>query len=347
MNFLDLYINDDTHDWSDQSNNEYTELVIEQKLNLNPDPEDILYDQYDQNNMIDQNTPFDDDGESDYIFMEDIVDKNPITLETICIIHYECAMAYSIKSLIDNIKNDMNYKPLLTKSIEKINDIIIYIKWINNASKILADKIGQSLQQNEYEYPKYSVSHIDDSGFISRTGSDLRNSSHNSVPAIIRSSYNFCLNFTKCKNFYDKDELPTCKNHHYVHALLKYDTDSIISFLEYAHKENLKMTKDIIDNLYSSAQTIYFVLRHMHKEISHVNFFTENNCEIYHRNNPFDTHKKNRKKPLFVSNSNKNKKNNMHTYPRNKSIPPSLNLNSNSNSTSNSNSNRFAVLSNF
>lgn len=104
------------------------------------------------------------------------------------------------------------------------------------------------------------------------------------LPTIIRSSYNFCVNFTKCKNFYNKNEPPTCKSHHYVHSLVKYDTDSVINFLQYVCHNKPNLTIESVDNLHSSAKTMYYVIKHMQKELNHVKIFTTE-YEFFHRNN--------------------------------------------------------------
>jgi len=152
---------------------------------------------------------------------------------------------------------------------EKITDIITFLKWLSNASELLASRINQ---------PKI----INNKHIISR-----------SKPSIVRSSYNFCPKYTQCKNFYNKNETPTCKEHHYVHSILKYDIDSVVNFLQYNIDNNLGLEGDDFNNFYSSIKTICFVTRHMAKEIDYIHYITKNNSELFHKNNPIDNFRKN------------------------------------------------------
>lgn len=152
-------------------------------------------------------------------------------------------------------------------SSERLSDIIIYLKWMSSVSELLANRIGQDLIKDD----------IVDT---------------NTYPQIIRSSYTFCVKSTQCKNFYNKNEFPTCKNHHYVHSLLKYDIDSIIVFLQHIANNDIDLTMDQLNNIFLSIKTICFVTKNMQKEIYYIHYITKNNSEIYHRNNPIDMHKK-------------------------------------------------------
>ena len=152
-------------------------------------------------------------------------------------------------------------------TVARLTDIIIYLEWISSASEILSNRIKQEILK--YVPPMDST-----------------------IPPIVRSSYIFCIKSTQCKNFYNKDEFPKCKNHHYVHSLLKYDTDSIIMFLKYIIDNGLELTIDQLNNLYLSVKTICFVIRNMQKEICYIHHITKNNSEIYHRCNPIDLCKK-------------------------------------------------------
>lgn len=157
-------------------------------------------------------------------------------------------------------------------SSDRLNDIIIYLSWISSACEVLAKRIGQEIIK------------IDFSSYLKVDLTD--------TPSIIRSSYNFCIKSTQCKNFYNKNEFPVCKNHHYVHSLLKYDIDSIIVFLRYIANNNLDLTMNQLNNMYLSIKTICFVTKNMHREIYYIHYITKNNSEPYHRNNPIDMHKK-------------------------------------------------------
>ncbi len=216
-------------------------------------------------------TDIDNITETEYIYVEDIINKNSIDMDSFTIIQYNCGLAHCIKSLMDYIKNNfnfeyghsdkINYNTISSQSdtfkpninylndtndffeMDKLNDIIIYLKWISNSSIILSNRIGQSIIQYDHS---------------AKVG----------IPAIIRSSYNFCTDATRCKNFYNKNEIPTCTKHHYVHSLLKYDIDSVVAFLTYIINENIQITKEYFDDLYLSIKTIYYVSKHMQKEIS-------------------------------------------------------------------------------
>lgn len=212
---------------------------------------------------------------SECICIEDIMSKRLDNLSSNELIQYECTIAYWTQVLmegtkINKIRSSKTYENDL--SHDKLKDIISYLKWISNVSQILAKRIGQEL---------------------------LVYKSTNSKPPLIRSSYNFCVKYTQCKNFYSKYEAPTCKEHHYVHSFLKYDVDSVIDFLNYYINNNVNITQSEINNLYLSIKTICFVTKHMYKEINYVHDITKNNSEEFHRNNPIDMSKKN--KPWIVN----------------------------------------------
>lgn len=175
-----------------------------------------------------------------------------------------------------NSKN-VNKEKLISET--KLKDIISYLSWISNSAELLAKRIDQEI-----------LIHKSDLG---------------SVPTLTRSSYVFCRKSTQCKHFYNKQELPTCTNHHYVHSLLKYDIDSVIIFLKYIYDNDMDITIDQLNDLYSSIKTICFVTKNMQKEIYHIHYLTKKNSEIYHRaNNNVDIHRKsNYVKTDFVNNS--------------------------------------------
>ena len=206
------------------------------------------------------------------ICIDDILNKDPSTLMSNEIILHECSISYFVQVLVEGSTNkNKTYKISSDDlTLDKLSTIIEYFQWISLASEVLAKRIGQELLVYNHDY----------------LGLQERN--HNNKPLIIRSSYNFCTKNTQCKNFYSKQNTPSCREHHYVHSILKYDIDSVISFLTYITKNNLDMTKDEIDNLYLSIKTICFVTRHMAKEIRYIDHFTKNNSEYFHRNNPIE-----------------------------------------------------------
>jgi hypothetical protein len=165
--------------------------------------------------------------------------------------------------------------------MERLKDIIIYLKWISGASEILAKRIGQEILP--YTLPV---------GMGTGTAYPEEQTAGSTAPPIIRSSYNFCIKSTQCKNFYNKNEPPKCKNHHYVHSLVKHDIDSIIVFLNYIIRSQTNLSIDQLNNLYLSIKTICFITKNMQKEIYYIHYITKNSSEIYHRNNPIDLNKK-------------------------------------------------------
>ena len=214
----------------------------------------------------------------EYIYIEDILEKDIEKIDSNTLIQYECCIAYFIQVLMEGttnnkIKSFKNHDVGLTE--DKMADIIIYLKWISNTCKFLATKISQEL----LIYKSY----------------------FNYKPTIIRSSYNFCTKYTQCKNFYSKYEIPTCTEHHYVHSLLKYDVDSVIIFMEYMLDNTISLIPEEINNIYLSVKTICFVTRHMAKEISYIDYITKNNSETFHRSNPIDvSRRKNLKKNFYT-----------------------------------------------
>lgn len=229
---------------------------------------------------------------TEYIYIEDILEKNPETIYTIEIIQHQCSLISGIQILLDgDTHNKIKKNNIYIENIEydKIVDIIIYLKWISLASKTLADRIGQEL-----------IKYIPNDDHI-----------------LMRSSYNFCTKQTQCKNFYNNNNIITCKDHHYVHAILKYDTDSIISFLTYINLNKIKISQEQLSNLHLSIKTIGFVTRHMAKEINYIDYITQNKSEMFHKNNIFNYIKKN--------NNNKNTKGNFRSYDKKEVSPTKTN----------------------
>ena len=262
-------INDDLDDWFNDLDDRMIEIINKDLIKEEPQENEETEITQDNNNNIST--------ETEYIYVEDILTKDLDKLSSNELIQYECSIAYFIQVLIEGsninkIKSIKTYDNELSK--DKIKDIILYLKWISKTSEILAKRIKQEILP-----------------FIPSV-----------KPIIVRSSYNFCTKYTQCKNFYSKHEEPSCKEHHYVHSLLKYDIDSVISFLEYIVDNNIILEKDELNNLYLSIKTICFVTRHMSKEISYIDYITKNNSENFHRNNPIDLSKK---KSIFKTPDNK------------------------------------------
>jgi hypothetical protein len=205
------------------------------------------------------------DADNEYIdlYVEDIIKKNPSMLPVNVTIQYECALAYFFQVLLENILQGTNKIGDLN---DKVPNIIKYLEWISLASGHLCEVAGQCQMD--------CVQHFSDT--------------------ITRSSYNFCKMFTQCKKFYNKNEEPTCREHHYVHCLVKNDIDSVINFIRKRYRvdvednnpPNIELTDTEANNLYLSIKTISYVTRHMSKEINYIKFVSGNNVELFHRNNP-------------------------------------------------------------
>jgi hypothetical protein len=217
-----------------------------------------LMDDSDKNNIF-----------TNCICIEDILKKIPENMPSNVIMQYECSIAHYIQVLVDGFftgKLIMYKKNDTIPSFEVLQNVMEYFEWISKASEILAKRINQEILEFKSD-DKFK-------------------------PQIRRSSYNFCARYTQCKNYYSKYEIPTCKEHHYVHSILKYDVDSVINYLSYIIKNKINMTMEEFDDLRLSIKTICYVTRHMAKEINYIDYITKNNSETFHRNNPIEIKKK-------------------------------------------------------
>lgn len=249
--------------------------------------------------------------ESKCIDVDDIIKINPDDHTSHQLIHHLCSVASFVQVLIESSIKAHDTDDIL--SFEKIQSINDYLSWVSSITKLLAKRIGQEPIPQREKYP----------------------------PEITRSSYNFCSGHTQCKNFYGYQEKPTCTEHHYVHSLLKNDTDSVVSFLKYVLDNKIQMNYDDITNIRSSIKTICFVSRHMANEISYVDYITKNKSENFHRNNPFQQKKLNinndRSKNsygYYNKNNNYVNRNNSRSYRKN-------------NKQTSKPTNKFSILSNY
>lgn len=199
----------------------------------------------------------------EYIYIEDLLQKNIEILTSNELIQYECSIAYFTQILIDgsrvNPEGDNAYREI---SASKMHDIVDYLSWISHASYVLATRIGQTIP-------------------VAAIG-------HDATPCLVRSSYNFCEKYSQCENFYRKDGVPDCRYHHYVHGLLKHDVDSIIAFLNHKIQNHATLSQSEYEELLLSIKTVCYVTRHMSKEILYIDNVTKNNSETFHRNNIFE-----------------------------------------------------------
>lgn len=184
------------------------------------------------------------------ICVDDIILTDPKKLTAHDLLQHQCTVAYFVQVLVDKKQDELQ---------NHLDNIKEYLQWISKCSKNLATRIGQTLTKP-------------------------------SIEGITRSSYNFCRDSVQCTRFYDLSNKPTCNYHHYVHAQLKSDVDSVIRYItQYTDKNE---TLDI-KNIVSSIKTICFVTRHMAKEIHYFhNVISDlvpgnNVSEAYHRNNLF------------------------------------------------------------
>jgi hypothetical protein len=183
------------------------------------------------------------------------------------LIQMQCSMTYYIQTLTEKkicsasatASSGDFHQPSASVIVfeqEDTKTVLEYFQWISKTSQELARRIGQSVS-------------------IPIPGNEIQ-----------RSSYNFCKRSTLCKLFYSKVESPTCPYHHYVHALLKHDVDSVINYLKYILSNSGTITMSKISNLNSSINTICYVARRMSKEISFIDQRTEGGSEEFHRDNP-------------------------------------------------------------
>lgn len=248
--------------------------------------------------FLDNDDENDSDDGTQIIFVENILLKDPLTMKANEVIQDQCTIGYFTQVLFEgspfnktkqnrdsecghlySTSNSTSYSPSHTMSqstpstvdpckeltIEKLTDIISYLSWISLSAGILADRIQQ-------EHMHFVLDE--------------------NYPRIVRSSYNFCVKYTQCKNYYTKKEKPTCNEHHFVHSILKYDVDSVIAFLRHIVGKNRLLSWDERESVYSSIKTVCFVTRHMAKEIGYIDYLTKKNSEDYHRSNPIDVTKR-------------------------------------------------------
>jgi hypothetical protein len=191
---------------------------------------------------------------------------------------------YIVSKFTLKIIKDQDLKKQIDK--KKIESIKYYLEYISKFNQILSTRISQSLLKYDF---------------------DVNN------PIIARSSYKFCSAGAQCKKFYNKHKNPTCKYHHYVHSILKYDVDSVICFLDHSLSNNIILNTEILENIFTSLKTIKYVSKHMKKEMMEIIDVTCNELIFYHRNNPYNQYIKN-----FKIMKNRNKYNNACAYTNNR-----------------------------
>lgn len=249
---------------------------------------------------------------SNFVDVDKILETEPsVNSSTFDLIYYQYSISYFTQAVLNDSKKPDSENILTADKIEAITS---YMLWISKSSKILATKIGQELYTDN-------------------------------ITGLVRSSYNFCPNCSQCKNFYNKNEAPTCKFHHFVHSLMKYDVDSIIFFLR---ERKVEIRGEDFNNLCSSIKTVCYVTKRMFREIDIIRSIPRINYEDFHRNNPFDMPKKKKQpvnnKPMnepngFIANKSRNTKNGF----KNKNEQNSSKFNSNN---KNNCTNQYSILCN-
>lgn len=245
--------------------------IISKKL-ITPETDDEKNERYDDSDANLSGIQLRQDTETDYatkcICIDDIIKTDPEPISSNELMQYECSISYFIQVLIENSDGKAKFNratdAVTTEELnfDKLSTIVEYLEWISAVSELLCKRIGQQM---------------------------ITTSRSSSTPTIVRSSYNFCNKYHQCKKFYSKQDIPSCKEHHYVHALLKYDVDSVIAFIRHILKRSSgSIFKEEIDDIYISIKTICYVTRHMAKEISYIDYITKSNSETYHRNNPIE-----------------------------------------------------------
>lgn len=241
------------------------------------------------------------------IEIDDIIEKNPSQFTSYLLLQYQFKICFYVQNMIDefllskktkefhscknsthiqetdcdnnftNTDNIIDNCTIFTNNICKDDNdsfktintdincnmakILPYLNWISLSAEVLANRIGQIPIENKFP--------------------DMIN----------RSSYNFCYAGDQCKKYYSRYEVPTCKNHHYVHYLLKHDVDSVINFLNNRIATNTGYSEKDINEIKSSIKTVNFVSNHMASEIAHIERTVKCDSEIFHRSNPIEIHK--------------------------------------------------------
>ncbi|ALR83758.1 hypothetical protein, partial [Niemeyer virus] len=222
---MDSHIHNDTDDWFNDLDQKSIQVISNKLI---PEESNSSDEEISLENINSRSNFIDDNDKIEHIFIEDILKKDVVNLSSNELLQYQCSVAYFIQVLFEGlndsnelIANKSNFNIKTTS--DKMNSMVEYLEWISGVSEILAKRIGQQIYQ-----------------FIP----DRNNT-------ITRSSYNFCPASTQCKKFYSKNENPTCKSHHFVHSLLKYDVDSVIYYLKHNNK-NGSFNTDELNNLHLS-----------------------------------------------------------------------------------------------
>lgn len=122
----------------------------------------------------------------------------------------------------------------------KIDDLVQYFAWLSKTSEHLALKSGQKIHSPN-------------------------KTTKGSIP---RSSYNFCPHSFNCRDYYVHGK---CSFHHFVHSMIKHDSDAIINHFDILSSHSDNLTANNTKNLFVSINTLAYVIKHMYYEINSIN----------------------------------------------------------------------------
>ena len=147
---------------------------------------------------------------------------------------------------LEILKNQDLVSSYISKSIQNniINKkfFIECISYLKNTSKILSEKINQTVFTHNYNFIKKDK--------------------------IIRSSYKFCNYKHECTYNYEKGK-KGCYADHYPHNMIHADCDALLECINlYYTDDNEIQNKELVRCI----NTISFVIRHMYEEINNFNY---------------------------------------------------------------------------
>ncbi len=192
----------------------------------------------------------------------------------------------SIPSILNlnNLENEKEYSSLLllkyeyylskylfsvVKNEKDFNNVVLYLKKIIDICSILIKRFNQQV---------------------------IMNKKKNLSDKINRSSYKFCQKSAECNYYYDEYHQikNKCNSHHFVHNIIYNDMVSLLQFIEKNNNENNNL---YIKEIFTSINTINYVISHMYNELYTVDYYKEKFNSLYQENqNEFQTWTRNDKK---------------------------------------------------
>lgn len=174
------------------------------------------------------------------VYCEDVMDEKLADVGCIKFIKNILTAAIVVKQIYssqtnrqDQLKHLEIHNPLhyalglcVTKDHSNIYNIIPYLKWMLQAMK----ELTFSIQQEAYIL-------------------SLKTN------YITRQSYQFCPNGGNCDNFYlSNNEKEDCTHHHYVHALLYNDINSLLNFLLHKNENEAKKREEQFNEIVNKSR---------------------------------------------------------------------------------------------